>query len=45
MLSSEPKMYVPGGRLQKVGAGQGEGKGTSLLLCFLRSSSSELFVL
>lgn len=34
MLSAEPKKYVPGGRLQQVGAGQGGGKG-AFLFCFV----------
>lgn len=34
MLSAEPKKYVPGGRLQEVGAGQGGGKG-AFLFCFV----------
>lgn len=34
MLSAEPKKYVPGVRLQQVGAGQGGGKG-ACLFCFV----------
>lgn len=34
MLTAEPKKYVPGGRIQRVGAGQGEGKG-AFLFCFV----------
>lgn len=34
MLSAEPKKYVPGGRLQEVGTGQGGGNG-AFLFCFI----------